>query len=205
MGDPRRLKKKYSGPGHPWQKARIEAEAELKKEYGYRSKKEVWKMQSVLRNMRAQARKLVGLRSQQAEKEKKQLLDRLFKLGLVKRDADLDDVLSLTIKDVLGRRLQTVLLQRKMATTLKQSRQFITHGHIKVESKTISSPNYLVSKQEEEKIKYSETSPLSDTKHKIRQEQYEKEKKVKEIKKKPEIKKAEPKKEKKVGKKVEKK
>lgn len=194
MGDPRRLKKKYSGPGHPWQKARIEAEAVLRKEYGYRSKKEVWKMQSVLRNMRAQARKLVGLRSQQAEKEKKQLLDRLYKLSLVKKDASLDDVLSLTIRDVLERRLQTILMHRKMATTLKQSRQFITHGHIKVESKTMSSPNYLVSKQEEEKIKYSETSPLSNTKHKIRQEQYEKEKKVKEIKKKQE-KKAEPKKE----------
>jgi len=147
MGDPRRLKKKYSGPGHPWQKARIEEEAVLRKEYGYKSKTELWKVQSKLRNFRAQARKLIGLRTEQAEKEKKQLLSRLYKLGLVSKKANLDDVLDLVIENLMDRRLQTVVLKRNLSTSLRQARQVITHGHIAIDKKIITSQNYIVSKE----------------------------------------------------------
>ena len=44
MGDPRRLKKRYSAPSHPWQKERIEEEIVLTREYGLRNKKEIWKL-----------------------------------------------------------------------------------------------------------------------------------------------------------------
>lgn len=194
MGDPRRLKKKYSGPGHPWQKLRIVEEAALRKEYGYKSKTELWKIQSKLRNFRAQARKLIGLRTEQAEKEKKQLLSRLYKLGLVSKNANLDDVLDLTTKNLMDRRMQHVVLARNLATTQKQARQFITHGHIAVDKKIITSPNYLVSKNEEEKMTFSLRSSLSSASHKLRAMWREKLVKLKELKPKKAKKKKAPKK-----------
>jgi small subunit ribosomal protein S4 len=182
MGDPRRLKKKYSGPRHPWQKSRIEEQATLRKEYGYKSKTELWKIQSKLRNFRAQARKLIGLRTEQAEKEKKQLLLRLYRLGLVSKNANLDDVLDLTTKNLMNRRLQHVVLARNLSTTQRQARQFITHGHIAIDKKIITSPNYLVSKKEEEKITFSSRSSLSSASHKVRAMWREKLVKLKELK-----------------------
>ena len=40
MGDPRKLRKKYYPPSHPWQKIRIDEEKILMKDYGFKNKKE---------------------------------------------------------------------------------------------------------------------------------------------------------------------
>ena len=148
MGD----SKKYQKPRHPWQKTRILEEIELKKEYGCKNKKEIWKIASLLRRYRGQARKLVGDRMGHHNLEKKQLLDSLFRLGLLEKDAKLDDVLSLTIKELMERRLQTLLLRKKYANTIKQARQMITHGFVSVGGKIITSPNELVQRQLESEI-----------------------------------------------------
>ena len=157
MGDPRKFRKTYEKPRKPWDKPRMVEEIQLHKEYAFHTKKELWKSVSKLRNFRALARKLIALRgTKQAEKEAKQILLKLYKIGLVKKEAVLEDVLSLNVRDILERRLQTIVLRKGLANTPKQARQFITHGHIFVKNKKITSPSYLVSKSEEEEIKYSQ-------------------------------------------------
>ena len=141
MGDPKRHRKKYKGPRHPWQKQRIEEE------------KELWKMESMLRRYRAQARRLIGMRGEEGEREKKQLLESLYRLGLLGKDVKLDDVLSLTIKDIMERRLQTQLVRKKLANTIKHARQLIVHGHVIVGEKVITSPSFIVPRELESKIK----------------------------------------------------
>ena len=84
----------------------------------YKNKKEINKMRSILRNYRAQARRLIAARAEQAKRERKQLLDSLFRLGLLEKGAELDDVLALTIRDVLERRIQTLVFRKKIANTL---------------------------------------------------------------------------------------
>lgn len=153
MGDPKRPRKKYSTPGHPWQKIRIDEEAELKRKYGYKNKKEVWKMASELRRIRAQARKLIAGITEQAEREKKQLLDSLYKKGLLEKDATLDDVLTLKLENILDRRLQTILFKKQIVTSIKQARQLITHKKVNVNNKIIVSPSHIVSRENETKIK----------------------------------------------------
>ncbi|MDP7610203.1 MAG: 30S ribosomal protein S4, partial [Candidatus Woesearchaeota archaeon] len=44
MGDPKKQRKKYSKPSHPWQTERIEVEKVLMKEYGLKNKKEIWRV-----------------------------------------------------------------------------------------------------------------------------------------------------------------
>ncbi|MBW3004252.1 30S ribosomal protein S4 [Candidatus Woesearchaeota archaeon] len=165
MGDPRKLRRSYTGPSHPWQKARIEQERALKKEYGLKNKNEIWKHNSKLKNFAKQAKRLVALQGEQAEKEKKQLLERLQRLGLISAGSDTEAVLSLTIKDILERRLQTIVYRKGLANSMKQARQYISHAHILIGGKQIKAPGYIVKTDEEPTITFVEASALANPEH----------------------------------------
>jgi len=165
MGDPKKTKKKYSTPIHPWQAERIEEERILTREYGFKNKTEIWKMNSILRNFLRQAKRLAAIKTEQSKKEKIQLLNRLIKLGLLPETASLDDVLDISLKDLLERRLQTLVFRKGMSRSIKQARQFIVHRHIMINNKKITVPSYLVSKAEEEAIVFSGKSSLFNPDH----------------------------------------
>jgi len=171
MGHPKKLRKKYSTPQHPWQKIRIEEEKEFIKEYGLKNKKEIWKMSSVVKNFKQRIKKATSSRTEQAEMERQQLLKKIQELGLTEALATVDDILGLATKDILGRRLQTIVFRKGFAQSVKQARQFITHKHIVVDNKNITSPAYLVKKSEEDKISFVASSNLADSEHPERIEQ----------------------------------
>ena len=172
MGDPRKSRKKYETPKHPWEAERIKEEWELRKKYGLKNKREIWKAKSILRNFRAQARKLQArLRygDTQAEIQQKHLFGRWQRLGILSEEnSTLDSVLSLGIEDILRRRLQTVVYLKGLARTPKQARQFIVHGHIGIGGRRVTIPGYLVRKDEEEEVDYYEFSPLANDMHPMR-------------------------------------
>lgn len=172
MGSPKKQRKKYSTPSHPWQRERLDEERILRKEYGLKNKTEIWKMGSVLKGFAVQAKGLIAAKSNQAEKEKKQLLSRAQKLGLISETADLNALLGLGIKNIMERRLQTLVLRKALAKSIDQSRQFITHRHISVGGKKVSQPSYLVSRADEDKISFSPISVLASAEHpeRIREE-----------------------------------
>ncbi len=144
MGDPRFQRKKFKTPLHPWQASRIKEEGELVKEYGLKNKREIWKMRSKLRNWQDQAQAIVAMAGEKEEAATKVLLDKLQKFGAISPEAKFDDILSLTVRDVAERRLQTQLYKKGMAFTPKQARQFIVHKKVLVNNRQITSPSYLV-------------------------------------------------------------
>jgi len=171
LGDPKFQKKKYETPSHPWEGERIKAEHELVKKYGLKNKRELWKFQTKLRAMRGQARTLqarLRTKSPQAEKEKELLLKRLYSWGLLEKDAELNDVLSLTVEDLLTRRLQTQVHLKGMAYTIKQARQMIVHRHIALGGRIINVPGYIVKREEEDMIEFAPSSPMKDDMHPMR-------------------------------------
>jgi len=188
MGDPKKQRKKYSGPLHPWQRTRLEEEKILKDEYGLKNKTELWKMNSVLSKFKSQTKSLITKPGEQAEKEKKLFLDRLTKLKLVQPGAVVEDVLNITLKDILERRLQTVIFRLGFAKTIKQARQFITHGHVVINDTKVTVPSYIVPDTEEANIHFSNFSALADEEHPERKQpeiivpKIEEEKPVKETK-----------------------
>ena len=165
MGLTKKLRKTYSTPPHPWQAERIEEERKIKKEYGLKNKKEIWKISSKLKGFKNQAKNLTAKTDKQAIKEKKALIERLNKLGLLSEDATMDNVLEISLENLLNRRLQSIILSRGLARTMRQSRQMITHGHIKLENKSMNAPSYLVTLQEETKISFSQASTFSNPDH----------------------------------------
>ncbi len=165
MGAPRLLRKKFEYPRHPWNRARIEQERIYKKDYGFKNKIEMWKIGSKLKRFKDQAKKLTRLDTEQAKKEEQLLLAKLIKMGLLKQDATLSDILGLKAEDIFARRLQSIVYQSKLARTIKQSRQLITHGHIQVNNKKVTVPSYIVNKEEEKKINYSKDSSFNSKDH----------------------------------------
>lgn len=165
MGDPRSIKSKYSRPAHPWQKDRIEEERMLVHEYGLKNKTEIYRARSALKTYADLAKKLIAARGAQADKEKQQLLSRLTRLGLVKTGAQLDDVLGLQLKNILDRRLQTMVARKNLARSLNQSRQFIVHEHVMVGDRVVSAPSYHVPTNEEGSIALVVTSPFAAATH----------------------------------------
>ncbi|MGB9728790.1 MAG: 30S ribosomal protein S4 [Thermoprotei archaeon] len=149
MGDPRRTKKKWRGPRHPWRTETLKSELELVGKYGLRNKRELWIARTLLRNIRIQARTLLALKEDERNAKLKILVNRLYKLGLISQDATIDDILGLTVEDVLNRRLQTIVYKLGLARTIYQARQFIVHKHVRIGGKIVSRPGYLVKKEEE--------------------------------------------------------
>jgi small subunit ribosomal protein S4 len=168
MGDPRFPRKHYDTPSHPWQKERIEKENALVHQYGLKNKREIWKASTNVRQMRQQARKLTAAASEQAQKERRLLLGRLDRLGLLDRGSNLEDVLRMDVEKLLDRRLQTQVYLQGLASTAKQSRQLITHGHITIEGTVARVPGMLVTRMQEKQIAYFSGSPLMSDLHPVR-------------------------------------
>lgn len=142
----KRKHKKYSRPKRPFDKTRIEEEAVIKKKYGLKNKREIWKADAKVTVMRQKAKKLIKA----PQEEKKVLFSRLQKIGL--KVSSISDVLGLNKTDYLERRLQTVVLRKGLAPTIKTSRQMITHKKISVNGAVVDSPSYIVPVNYEDKI-----------------------------------------------------
>ncbi len=165
MGGIRKPKKKYFAPGHPWQKTRLAEELIYVGEYGLRNKRELWKHRTQLTQFRSTARDLVALPIEERIVQEGQLLGRLSRLALINKDSQLDDILNLTIRDVLERRLQTQVLRQGLAKTMHHARQLIVHGHIVLDDHRVTSPGMLLYRDHEKNLKYAPKSPYRSPLH----------------------------------------
>lgn len=142
-----RKHKKFSKPKKAFDSQRIEEENQIVTRYGLKNKREIWKAKAKLEIIRNTAKSLIGSDEEKQEK----FLVKLRGLGFnVKTTVD---VLALTEEDILKRRLQTVILNKRLATTPKGARQLITHKHISINEKIVAVPSYTVPLNEESKIK----------------------------------------------------
>ena len=169
MGDPKFPSKHYNTPSHPWQKIRIEQESNLVNQYGLKNKKEIWRADTKVREMRRQARKLTANSSEtQAQKEKVLLLAKLNRLGMLEQDSALEDVLRMSPENILDRRLQTQVYLQGLSSTVKQARQLIVHGHISVNGAVTRVPGMTVTRLQEKSLTYSPSSALNSDLHPVR-------------------------------------
>ncbi len=152
MGDPRRSRKKYKKPKRLWDEKRIAEESKLRREYGLKATRELWIATEELRRVRREARKLLALGEEERKRGEKKILDKLERLNISANS--LDDILSLTVRDFLERRLQTLVYRKGLAKTPKQARQLIVHGFIAIDGVKQVSPGRLVRRDEEDKISY---------------------------------------------------
>jgi small subunit ribosomal protein S4 len=158
MGSPKKLRREWSRPLRPFDKVRLEYEAGLEKEYGFKKKSEIWTIQSYFKNIKRRARNIQATHDQNDEKI---LMNKLLRYGIAKDKFTLDDVLNLRLEDFCERRLQTIILRKGMATTANQARQIVAHRRILIGDMVVDQPNYLVDTEQEKKIRIKEKIPKS--------------------------------------------
>ena len=151
MGHPRKHRAKWSRPLKPFEKTRLETEKGVMQQFGLRRKHELWRAEGVVRDFRRRARELQAVQDPKMQEE---LFQRLKKIGF--SVSMLDDVLAMKTEDILARRLQTVVVKRGLAKTLKQARQLIVHRHVIVDGTAVRWPSALVSADMEDKIDVSQ-------------------------------------------------
>ena len=148
-----RKRKKYSRPIKPFEKARIEEEDILLKNYALKSKREVWKALAKINYFRKRAMALVKSSKEEQEIFFRKLRDLGFNVKSI------GDALDLKLEDLLERRLSTIVANKGIANTVKQARQMVVHKKILVGDKVINAPSYIVPVAFESKITIKQKSP----------------------------------------------
>ncbi len=168
LGDPKKQRKKFDTPRFRWRKDILQEELKLLGQYGLRNKHELWRHKTTLTKARGIARSLISKTTEERAKMENELLSQLKKKGVLQETAVLDNVLDLTIEDILERRLQTIVFRKGLARTCFQARQLITHGHITIDGRRVTVPGYLVRRDEEPKMMYSPESVIAQQEHPLR-------------------------------------
>ena len=155
MGDPRYPSRVWRKPKRPLNYDFMMEDLNTLGTYGLKNKRELWKARTELSRVRHQARSLLALRQEIRQQKEPVLMKSLARIGLVKEDATLDDVLNLGVNNLLDRRLQTMVQRKFSFKTPYQARQAIVHGHITIGDRIITIPSYTVNVKEENQIQLS--------------------------------------------------
>ncbi|MEM3065171.1 MAG: 30S ribosomal protein S4 [Candidatus Nitrosotenuis sp.] len=161
MGDPRYPSRVWKKPKRPLNYDFMMEDLNTLGTYGLKNKRELWKARTELSRVRHQARSLLALRQEERAQKEPVLMQSLARIGLVKENATLDDVLNLDIKDFLARRLQTIVQRKFSFKTPYQARQAIVHGHVSIGDRIITIPSYIVNVKEEPTIQLSSRYQIS--------------------------------------------
>jgi small subunit ribosomal protein S4 len=172
MGAPKFARPKFDTPSHPWKAARIEEEHKIQANHGLKNMREIWKAKSQLRRHRRQAMRLIGMvdtTEPHGKREMEDMLRSLHNKGLISSEATLDDILLLGTEDILNRRLQAQVYYKGLAISMKQARQFVTHGKIVIGNQKVTIPSYPLSRDEEENLTWHPSCPwVENSEHPIR-------------------------------------
>jgi small subunit ribosomal protein S4 len=155
MGGLKKPKKKYLAgkPKKIWNKQLLLEELQLVGEYGLRNKKELWLARSHLKRITRRARSLLSMTAEERAPLEMPFKERLYKMGFIEDpNVPLDRILSLDVRAVLERRLQTMVYRLGLAKSVHHARQLIVHGHVLVAGRRMTSPGFLVPRELEDKI-----------------------------------------------------
>src|SRR5207245_505477 len=134
----------------------------------FRNKRELRGHETELSQIRGIARTLLGTEEEERGPLESQYLKRLARLGILPESATVDNILDLNVKDLMERRLQTIVHRTGLAKSIHQARQFVIHGHISVAGDIVSVPSYVVQREQESRIAFHARSRLSNAQHPAR-------------------------------------
>lgn len=94
------------------------------------------------------------------EEMTEKLLDKLYRAGAIPSKKSLAQCNRLSVSSFCRRRLAVVLVRLNMAQNLKAACTFIEHGHVRVGPETVTNPAYLVTRDLEDHITWTDTSAI---------------------------------------------
>ena len=155
--------KTFKKPRRPFEKERLDSELKMVGQFGLRGKRELWRVQLKLSQMRKAARTLLTLDEDDPRRmfEGEALLRRMMRYGVLDESKrELDYVLALTPSDFLERRLQTLVFKLGLAKSIHHARVLIRQRHIRVGKQIVNVPSFLVRTDSQKHIDFSLSSPF---------------------------------------------
>ena len=159
----RNYRKTSKTPRRPFEKERLDSELKMVGQFGLRGKRELWRVQLKLSQMRKAARTLLTLDEDDPRRmfEGEALLRRMMRYGVLDESKrELDYVLALTPSDFLERRLQTLVFKLGLAKSIHHARVLIRQRHIRVGKQIVNVPSFLVRTDSQKHIDFSLSSPF---------------------------------------------
>ena len=170
MGDPKNPRKIWRKPKRPLNYDLLNEELHVLGTFGLKNKRELWKAHTELSRIRNQARSLLALTQDIRVTKEPILMKSLARVGLVKENATLDDVLNLKVADFLSRRLQTFIQKKESIKSPYLARQIVVHGDVIIGDRVVNIPSYTVKVEEEDQIHLSPELDLNKAKQQSVQE-----------------------------------
>jgi small subunit ribosomal protein S4 len=152
LGDPKNPRKIWRKPKRPLNYDLLNEELYVLGTFGLKNKRELWKAHTELSRVRKQARSLLALTQEVRERKEPTLMKSLVRVGFVKENSTLDDVLNLKVTDLLSRRLQTIVQKKGLIKSPYQARQAVVHGHVMIGNRVVTVPSYTVEVDEENEV-----------------------------------------------------
>ncbi|AIN95759.1 40S ribosomal protein S9, putative [Leishmania panamensis] len=155
----------WKAPRRPFEKERLDREMKLCGQYGLRCKREIWRVNMTLSKMRRTARLLLTLPENHPRRllEGSAIMRRCHEYGFLDEEKDkLDYVLSLTVPDILERRLQTIVFKAGLAKSVHHARVLIQQRHIAVAKQIVTIPSFIVRVSSERHIAFADASPFGN-------------------------------------------
>jgi U3 small nucleolar ribonucleoprotein protein IMP3 len=90
----------------------------------------------------------------------KQLLKKLYDMGIISDTTSLISVEKLAASAFCRRRLPVVMVRLKMSETLKEATTFIEQGHVRVGPNVITDPAFLVTRTFEDYVTWVDSSKI---------------------------------------------
>lgn len=164
MGDhPKNSRKLWRKPKRPLNYDLLSEELFVLGTYGLKNKRELWKAHTQLSSIRSQARSILALTQEVRSMKEPTLLKSLARIGLIKQDSTLDDVLNLKVTDLLARRLQTIVQKKSNFKSPYLARQAVVHGHVLIGERVVNIPSYTVTVDEENMVSLAPGVELGKT------------------------------------------
>jgi len=109
--------------------------------------------------------KLKGLKSGDPFRIEKteELLSKLYDLGVIDKKSSLAKAERLAAAAFARRRLPVTMVRLKMAETVKLAAQYVEQGHVRVGPNTVTDPGFLVSRQMEDFVTWTDGSKIRRT------------------------------------------
>merc|ERR1712118_61919 len=124
---------------------------------------EIWRVRMALSKIRATARVLLTLEERDPVRifQGQALMRRMIRYGILDEDKQrLDYVLALKVEDFLERRLQTLVMKRRLAKSIHHARVLIKQKHIRVGQQIVDVPSFMVRVESQPHIEFSVSSPF---------------------------------------------
>ncbi|XP_069119983.1 U3 small nucleolar ribonucleoprotein protein IMP3-like [Argopecten irradians] len=137
-------------------------ELRVMKKYYIQRREDYTKYNKMSREIRELARKIkeLDVKDPFRTEATSQLLEKLYTMRLIPTKKSLESADKVTASSFCRRRLPVVMVRNHMSETLKAATTFIEQGHVRVGPQVISDPAFLVTRNMEDFITWTDTSAI---------------------------------------------